>query len=86
MKFNFNVDSSFQNGIDRLSKFLKFELGNGINVKAVQGEKIGVSYKDGDATIYYRDKAHFFRELGLLIQNLRTKDSFDIFNTSLFVV
>ena len=78
MKFNFNVDPSFQNGIDRLSKFLKFELGDDVHVSAIQGEKIGVSYKDGDATIYYRDKAHFFRELGLLIQNLRTKDSFDI--------
>lgn len=78
MKFNFNVDSSFENGIARLSKFLGFELGDGINVKAQCGDKIGVSYSDGEATIYYKEKSHFFRELGLLIQNLREKDSFEI--------
>ena len=78
MKFNFNVDSSFENGIARLSKFLGFELGDGINVKAQCGDKIGVSYSDGEATIYYKEKSHFFRELGLLIQNLSEKDSFEI--------
>ena len=78
MKLNFNVDSSFENGISRLSNFLGFELGEGINVKAQCGDKIGVSFSNSEATIYYKEKSHFFRELGLLIQNLKEKDSFEI--------
>ena len=84
MKFHFNVDPSFESGINRLCKFLKVEIGEGINVTAVQGERIGVSYADGNAVIYYRDKAHFFREFGLLVQNLRKSDSFDITEDGFF--
>lgn len=84
MKFNFNVDNSFENGISRLSKFLGFEIGSGINVKAEHGERIGVSLSNGEATIYYKEKSHFFRELGLLIQNAKEKDSFQIVEDDFF--
>lgn len=84
MKFNFNVDNSFENGISRLSKFLGFEIGSGIDVKAEHGERIGVSLSNGEATIYYKEKSHFFRELGLLIQNAKEKDSFQIVEDDFF--
>ena len=84
MKFKFNVDSSFENGIARLSNFLGFELGDGILVNAVCGEKIGVSYANNIATIYYKEKSHFFRELGLLLQNIKDEDSFDIVEDDFF--
>lgn len=84
MKFNFNVDSSFENGISRLSNFLGFEIGSGINVKAESGDRIGVSFANGEATIYYKEKSHFFRELGLLIQNAKEKEAFEITEDDFF--
>ena len=84
MKLNFNVDSSLESGIARLSKFLRFEIGEGIQVDAVCGEKIGVTLVDDKATIFYKEKSHFFRELGLLIQNMRKKDSFEIVEDDFF--
>lgn len=84
MKFNFNVDSSFENGISRLSKFLGFEIGEGIDVSAVCGEKIGVTLSEGKATIYYKKKNHFFRELGVLVQNARKTAHFDITEDGFF--
>ena len=84
MKLNFNVDRSFDLGIERLSGTLGFERGEGISVSAVKGEKIGVSLKDGKAVIYYRDKVQFFRGLGVLIENAKKSDKFDITEDGFF--
>ena len=69
MKLNFNVCESLRIGAERLSSLLGYELGDGIKVSAVKGERLGVSLKDGEAVIYYSEKHHFFRELGILIEN-----------------
>ncbi len=56
-------------GIKRLSGVLGFELGDGIKVRAEKGNKIGVSLHGNNAVIYYTEKHHFFRELGVLFEH-----------------
>jgi hypothetical protein len=84
MKLNFNVDKSFDLGIDRLAGVLGFERGEGIEVSAVRGDRIGVSLKDGKAVVYYRDKVQFFRGLGVLIENAKKSAEFDITEDGFF--
>ena len=43
---------------------------------SVCGDKVGATFKDGVATIYYNQKHHFFRELGVLLQNIKTEKEF----------
>ena len=74
MKLLINANKDLQKGIDRLSGILNIELGSGIKVNAVQGERIGASLKDGVGNIYYKEKCHFFRELGVLVENARRSD------------
>jgi len=76
-KLNFKVSDEFSVGIERLAAVLGYEIGEGINVTAEKGERIGVSLKDGTAVIYYREKHHFWRELGVLSENAE-KGEFDI--------
>ena len=80
----FNVSSEFKSGIERLSRVLGFEIGEGINITAEKGDRIGVSLKDGNAVIYYRDKVQFFREIGVLLEKLKASDSFEIFEDGYF--
>ncbi len=84
MKFNFNVPKEFISGIERLAPLLGYETGDGITVTAVKGERIGVSLSDGKATIYYKEKAHFFRGLGMLVESTKCKDKFEIFSDNHF--
>jgi len=84
MKYQFKVDAIFEKGILRLQKLLGFELGNGICVSAQQGKKIGVSLSEKKAVIFYKEKHHFFRELGLLIQHAKSRDSFEIMEDDFF--
>ncbi len=84
MLLNFKVDAEFQTGIERLKSRLGYEIGEGVEVFAQKGEKIGVSLKDGKATIYYVKKVHFFRMLGRLVEELKKSDSFEIFEDGFF--
>lgn len=85
MKLNFHVDKIFQNGISRFEKLLNFEqAADGIPVYAVCGERIGATLKDGVGTIYYKNKHHFFRELGVFVENMNKSDSFDVTEDSFF--
>ena len=86
MKLNFNVCESLRIGAERLSSLLGYELGDGIKVSAVKGERLGVSLKDGEAVIYYSEKHHFFRELGILIENARKSDSFEVIEDAFFTM
>jgi len=69
IRLDFNVSADFDIGIGRLAALLGFERGDGITVTAQKGERIGVSLKDGNAVIYYREKHHFWRGLGVLCEN-----------------
>ena len=50
-----------------------------VNVRQVKGSDIYVSKKGSDATIQYSEKIHFFRALGVLLEQLKKgSDSFEI--------
>ncbi len=83
MKFNFNVDKEFNEGIERLASVLGYESGSGITVTAKQGGRIGVSLKGSEAVIYYKNKAQFFRGIGMLVQHADEGD-FDITDDGFF--
>ena len=76
--FNFNIEAELLGGVDRLSSVLGFEKGNGIKVSAEKGNKNGVALKNNEAVIYYTSKSIFFRELGVLVENARISDCFEI--------
>ncbi len=82
--FHFQVDEQLKTGIDRLRPLLGFEYGKEITVRAVEGDRIGVTLKDGEAVIYYKKKFHFFRELGLLVQHSKEKTAFDLIEDGWF--
>ncbi|MBQ8583090.1 MAG: beta-N-acetylhexosaminidase [Clostridia bacterium] len=84
MKLNFNVCPCLDEGIDRLSGILGFERGEGMAVTAVEGDRTGVCLKEGKATVYYRKKHEFFRELGILVERARTSSEFDITEDGFF--
>ncbi len=83
MRFNFNVDKAFDKGIERLSQVLGYELGEGIDVCAIEGDKIGVSLKNGKAVIYHKNKAQFFRGIGILVEHAN-EGEFEIADDSFF--
>ena len=71
IKLQFNVDEGFLTGIARLQPLLGFQQGEGVTVTAEQGNKLGVSKTGDKAVIYYTQKHHFFRELGVLVEELK---------------
>ncbi len=83
MKLNFNVDKKFSAGIERLAQVLGYELGGGIEVSAVEGEKIGVSLHGEKAVIYHKTVSQFFRGIGTLLQHAE-KGDFDITEDGFF--
>ena len=80
MKFSFNLAPDLMDGIERLCSVLGFEIGEGIRVNSVCADRIGVQLSRGVATVYYRDKHHFFRELGILVHKARTETEFSHFD------
>ncbi len=85
MKLNFKVDSVFQAGVARLGSYLGYEQAeDGIAIYAVCGDRIGASLKDGVGTIYYKEKHHFFREMGVFVENAKKSDSFDLSEDAFF--
>ena len=84
MKFSFSVDASLLEGIKRLAPVLGFETGDdGISVSAEQGERAGIAKHGASATVYYRHKAEFFRELALLCEHADENDA-EIFEDTAF--
>ncbi|MBR2023851.1 MAG: family 20 glycosylhydrolase [Clostridia bacterium] len=71
IKLQCKVDESFLTGIARLQALLGFEQGEDITVTAEQGNKLGVRKTGNQAVIYYTQKHHFFRELGVLVEQLK---------------
>ncbi|MBQ8197566.1 MAG: family 20 glycosylhydrolase [Clostridia bacterium] len=85
LKLNFKVDEQFLNGVKNLQKALNFCIAeDGVEVVAVEGDKVGVMLNDNKAIIYYVKKHHFFRELSVLCENLRVSNDFAIFEDSFF--
>ena len=84
IKLNFNVDKSFETGIERVRDILGFEMGGGITVRAKSSKRRGVTLSGTDAVIYCTDKAYFFRGLRILCENAAKSDSFEIFEDDHF--
>ena len=80
MKLNFSVKSDLSFGIEHLKDKLGYEISeDGIRITAEEGSRLGVSFSDGEATVYYQKKHQFFRELCLLVGRLKESDlPFDI--------
>lgn len=85
MKLSFNECKEFAKSASRLLGIIGAEISeDGIPLRAVKGDRIGVSLSDGKATVYYRDKVQFYRELGVLVENAKRSDSFDITEDGFF--
>jgi len=67
-------------GIEVFSEELKYQLSpNGISVYVEQRPgNIEVVFENGRGVIRYQEKVHFFRALGLLIQEMERRQSFSI--------
>ena len=84
MCFNFIGCEEFLEGIKRLSPVLGFEIGSGITVEAKKADRIGVSCSGGKAIILYKEKFHFFRYLGVLVEELKRSDTLSVYEDSFF--
>lgn len=85
MKLKFIDSGDFKKGIEQISAILDFEISeSGIQVFAVQGEKLGASFKDGIGYIYYNLKNQFFRELGIFLENIKKNEPFEVFEDGFF--
>lgn len=82
--FNFNVPADLLTGIHRLNHVLGFGIGDGMTVTCVYGDKNGVTVKDGKATVFCTKKNLFFRELGVLVENIKKYTEFEIFEDNFF--
>ena len=84
MKLSFSVDTALMEGIARLAPILGFEVGEGgLTVLGVEGERAGVVRHGDTATLYYRRRAEFFRELGVLCEHAGDGD-IEIFEDTAF--
>ncbi len=79
MKLNFINCKEFEMGTRRLQKLLDFEISNdGIVVEAICTDYLGASLENGKGKIFYAKKNHFFRALGIFVENMRKGSEFNI--------
>ena len=79
------LNPEFEKAAKRLCPIIGFELGEGgITVSAKKGERIGVTLKDGMATIYYTEHYQFFRELAILVARAKTASAFEVNEDTFF--
>ncbi len=84
IKLSFKTAKEFSVGIDRLSEVLGYEIGDGVEVNAVKGERIGAEYKNGKAVIYYKEKHHFWRSLAKLVDCIKKNTECDTYEDTAF--
>lgn len=83
MKLNFNISSDLTVGVTRLSDVLGYtQASDGVTVKDVKGDKIGVSFDGQEAVIYYKSKPQFYRGLSILIE--KGSEPFECFESDQF--
>ena len=84
-QFHFLIDNDLMTSVNRLKNILGFEITEiGMPVECKMGDRNGVVVKDNFATIYCTKKVLFFRELSVLVENLKTKKEFEIFEDTHF--
>ncbi len=74
IRFTFETDPQFAQGIGRLAAVLGFEQNGGIAVTAQEADLNGVSLHGGRAVIRYTRKHQFFRQLGILFEHAWEND------------
>lgn len=88
MLLNFIGDAqALKEGIEVLSKEFKFIMGEGgIEIEVIQGTgNLEVSFNNNKGCIKYDKKIHFFRGLGLFLEAIEEKDSFEIIEEPQFI-
>jgi len=84
-QLHFLIDNDLMTGVHRLKNILGFEITEiGVSVECKLGDKNGVVLKNNSAIIYCTKKVLFFRELGILVENMKTKTDFEIFEDTHF--
>lgn len=79
ISFRFEIEQDLMIGAERLKDVLGYATGDGITVCAAQSEKIGVSKRENQATIFYREKVQFFRGIGVLFEHIQKgENNFEI--------
>ncbi|GAA0323697.1 beta-N-acetylhexosaminidase [Bacillus carboniphilus] len=76
-----------EKGIDIMSEYLDFTIapeGMEVHISQVEESILHVSLEQNVAHIQFQKKIHFFRGLGLLLENIRTKNQFTITETPQF--
>ena len=74
-----NIPKEVEAGLPRAAKTLGVELsGSGIPVSVAKGDTISVKGNANGAAIVYKEKIHFFRAFGLLVEALRKGGDFEV--------
>ena len=82
---NFQLCAELAAPLARFERILGFTTSpNGITVTATKGEKNGVVLRDGKAEILYVQKHYVYRALGVLVEQARKSDRFEIFEDTHF--
>jgi hexosaminidase len=86
MKLNLiNLDEDLIKGVNYLKETLNFETGDdGVPVIVSKGGEISVSMSNGVGKIVFSEKHHFFRALGLFLENLKESGDFSVKETAKF--
>lgn len=82
MKIYFdNLPEKLLEGVGELSDILDIRIteGEGLKIQTIQASgPIQASLKDGQGTIRYQEKIHFFRALGVFLEQARERDRFEL--------
>lgn len=82
MKIHFdNLAGKLLEGISELSEILDIRIteGEGLKIRAIQAQgPIQLSLKDGQGTIRYQETIHFFRAMGVFLEQARERVQFEL--------
>lgn len=79
MLISFLNSESFSEGLSRLLPLLDVTVGEGgFSVRAERADFLGASLSGKNGIIYYKEKIHFFRALGLFVEKARLGKDFEV--------
>ena len=85
MVISFFGCEAFAEGLGRLCPILGVEIGDGgYSLRAEKADWIGASLSGKNGVIYYKEKIHFFRALGLFVEKARLGKDFEVSETLSF--
>ncbi len=79
MVISFQSCEAFGEGLSRVLPILGVECGEGgYSLRAEQADFLGASLSGKEGVIYYKEKIHFFRALGLFVEKARLGGDFEV--------